>query len=165
MPIEESKVFISYSRNDADFALKLGKDLRARGINIWVDKLDIKPGEIWDNAVEKAMKEHVKAASVPQYRRLLMIKDTDFHLKLIECAGNKVIYTVSRWILEQIYLKYRPEYMREARLKEAAEEHRMLFKALKERNAEKTTRLLKQHIRNGSEHIVGSLWQDKNIEL
>ena len=64
MPIEESKVFISYSRQDADFALKLGKDLKAKGINIWVDKLDIKPGEIWDNAVEKAMKTSGKVLIV-----------------------------------------------------------------------------------------------------
>ena len=47
MPSEDSKVFISYSRTDSDFAIKLGKDLKARGINIWLDKLDIKPGEIW----------------------------------------------------------------------------------------------------------------------
>lgn len=60
MPIEDSKVFISYSRTDINFALKLGKDLKAKGINVWVDKLDIKPGEIWDNAVEEAMKSSGK---------------------------------------------------------------------------------------------------------
>ena len=51
------------------------------------------------------------------------------------------------------------------RLKEAAEEHRMLLKALKEKDAKKTTRLLRQHIRNGREHVVGSLLQDKRLEI
>jgi len=116
-------------------------------------------------AIEEAMKEHVEAASLPEYRRILMIKDTNFHLKIIECAENQVMYNICKWILEQIYLKYRPEYMREERLKKAAEEHRMLFQALKERDVRKTTRLLKQHCKNGREHIVGSLWQEPRVEV
>jgi DNA-binding FadR family transcriptional regulator len=71
--------------------------------------------------IKKAMNEHMKAASFPQYRRNLMIKDTNFHLAIVACGGNKVIYKLCKLILEQIYLKYRPEYMREDRLKEAAE--------------------------------------------
>lgn len=117
------------------------------------------------NAIEKAMKEHIKALSIPQYRRILMINDTNFHLKVIECGENKVIYNICKLIFEQIYLKYRPEYMREARLKEAAKEHKMLFKALKDRDVRKTRRLIRQHIINGREHIVGSLKQDRRLEL
>ena len=64
MPTERSMVFISYSRHDVDFALRLGKDLKAKGLNIWLDKLDIKPGEIWDNAIEKAMKTSGKVLIV-----------------------------------------------------------------------------------------------------
>ena len=116
-------------------------------------------------AIEKAMKEHVKAASVPQYRRSLLIIDTNFHLEIIKCAENKVIYNFCKLIFEQIYLKYRPEYMREKRLEEAAQEHRMLFEALKNRDIKKTKRLIKQHIRAGREHIVDSLWQDRNLKL
>jgi DNA-binding GntR family transcriptional regulator len=111
------------------------------------------------------MKEHVKAGSMPEYRRILMIKDSNFHLKIMECAGNKVLHNICKWILEQIYLKYRPEYMREERIREAAEEHRMLLKSLRERDVKKTTRLLRQHIRNGREHVVGSLWQDRSLEI
>jgi len=48
--------FISYSRTDAEFALKLGKDLRAAGVNIWIDQLDVSPGARWDNTVEEALK-------------------------------------------------------------------------------------------------------------
>ena len=117
------------------------------------------------NALEKAMKEHVIAASVPEYRRILMIKDTNFHLEMIKLAGNKVIYNLCKLIFEQIYLKYRPEYMREERIKEAAQEHRAILQALKERDVKKTKRLIKHHIKNGREHIVGSLWQDRSIEI
>jgi hypothetical protein len=48
--------FVSYSREDADFALKLVKDLRSKGVDVWIDQLDIPPGELWDRAVERALK-------------------------------------------------------------------------------------------------------------
>jgi DNA-binding GntR family transcriptional regulator len=116
-------------------------------------------------AIEEAMDEHIRGLSAPQHRRKLMIIDTNYHLKIIECAGNKVIYNTSRLIFEQIYLKYRPEYMRDSRLVVAAEEHRRLFEALKEKEGEKTRRLIKQHIKSGRDHIVGSLLEDRHIEF
>jgi len=50
------KTFFSYSRDDSEFVLKLAKDLRAAGANIWLDQLDIDPGKRWDIEVEKALK-------------------------------------------------------------------------------------------------------------
>jgi hypothetical protein len=55
MPGEETKFFLSYAREDAQFALKLAKDLRAAGSNLWVDQLDIRFGDPWDTAVEEAL--------------------------------------------------------------------------------------------------------------
>ena len=115
--------------------------------------------------LEKALKEHVKTASIPEYRRLLMIKDTNFHLQMIRIAENKVMYNLSKIIFEQIYLKYRPEYLRDERNKEAAEEHSAILESLKERDVRKTRRLIKQHIKRGRAHIVGGLWQGRDIEI
>ena len=47
--------FISYSRADGEFALKIATDLRAAGVNVWLDQLDIPPGARWDRAVEDAL--------------------------------------------------------------------------------------------------------------
>jgi hypothetical protein len=55
MPSGETKFFVSYAREDAQFALKLANDLRAAGVNLWVDQLDIPPGAHWDTAVEEAL--------------------------------------------------------------------------------------------------------------
>jgi hypothetical protein len=49
------KIFFSYSRADSEFALRLGKDLRDKGANIWLDQLDISPGSTWDVEVENAL--------------------------------------------------------------------------------------------------------------
>lgn len=115
--------------------------------------------------IEKAMKEHVEAASTPEYRRILMLKDTNFHLRVVECAENKVIYNLCKLILEQIYLKYRPEYMRDERLREAAEEHRLILESLRQKDVAKARRLLRQHMRKGREHIVNSLMEEKSLEV
>jgi hypothetical protein len=49
--------FLSYSRSDEAFALRLAKDLRERGVGIWVDQLDIRPSEQWDRAIERAVRD------------------------------------------------------------------------------------------------------------
>jgi len=52
---EGQNIFLSYSRDDQDFALKLAGDLRSAGANIWIDQLDIETGKRWDDAVEEAL--------------------------------------------------------------------------------------------------------------
>lgn len=49
------KIFFSYSRMDSAFALRLAKDIREAGADIWIDQLDIPAGNHWDSAVEKAL--------------------------------------------------------------------------------------------------------------
>src|SRR5256885_6244700 len=51
----QASYFLSYSRTDERFALRLAKDLRARGVAMWVDQLDIRPSEHWDRAIERAV--------------------------------------------------------------------------------------------------------------
>ena len=47
--------FISYSRADSEFAIRLAKDLRSAGYDIWLDQLDIPTGSRWDDEVEFAL--------------------------------------------------------------------------------------------------------------
>ncbi len=55
MPEESTTYFISYAREDADFALKLAQDLRDSGAEVWIDQLDIKTGERWARSIERAL--------------------------------------------------------------------------------------------------------------
>ena len=47
--------FFSYCREDSDFALRLAGDLKAVGASVWLDQLDILPGQRWDRSVEDAL--------------------------------------------------------------------------------------------------------------
>jgi acetolactate synthase regulatory subunit len=49
------KAFFSYSRDDLEFALRLATDLKKAGANVWMDKLDIRPGQLWERKAEEAL--------------------------------------------------------------------------------------------------------------
>jgi len=49
--------FISYCRDDSEFASRLAEDLKAAGAPVWLDQVDIVPGELWDVAVERALNQ------------------------------------------------------------------------------------------------------------
>lgn len=57
MPELSPLAFISYSRNDSEFALRLAQDLKTAGACVWLDQLDIQPGVPWDNAIETALSQ------------------------------------------------------------------------------------------------------------
>lgn len=50
-----SKTFFSYARDNGEFVLRLAKDLRASGVDLWLDQLDIPAGARWDSEIEKAL--------------------------------------------------------------------------------------------------------------
>lgn len=54
---KQRRTFISYSSQNKEFALNLGKELRSSGFNIWLDQLDIPAGSRWDDEVERALEE------------------------------------------------------------------------------------------------------------
>ena len=49
--------FVSYAREDRDIALRLTDDLRAAGVDVWIDHRNIRGGDPWDEAVETALRQ------------------------------------------------------------------------------------------------------------
>jgi TIR domain/Sel1 repeat len=47
--------FFSYSREDSEFVLRVAGDLKAAGANVWLDQIDILPGQRWDDAIARAL--------------------------------------------------------------------------------------------------------------
>ena len=50
-----NQIFMSYSRADTDFVIKLIKDLISQGLNIWLDQRNIGAGQRWDNTIQEAL--------------------------------------------------------------------------------------------------------------
>jgi TPR repeat protein len=55
LALDAPTAFFSYSREDSDFALRLAEDLKAAGAPVWLDQLDITPGQRWARAVQDAL--------------------------------------------------------------------------------------------------------------
>jgi WD40 repeat protein len=55
VPADAPTAFFSYSREDLEFALRLAKDLKKAWANVWMDKLDIRPGQLWEQKAEEAL--------------------------------------------------------------------------------------------------------------
>lgn len=53
----QRRAFISYSRVNKEFAVKLAQGLRSDGYPVWFDQFDIPTGSRWDDEVEKALRE------------------------------------------------------------------------------------------------------------
>ena len=51
------RVFISYSRSDGDFADRLLSDLSAKGVDAYLDKYEIDPGEVWRDRLASLIAE------------------------------------------------------------------------------------------------------------
>lgn len=56
-PQKHRRTFISYSRINKEFAVKLAKELKTAGFPVWLDQLDIPTGSRWDDELEKALRE------------------------------------------------------------------------------------------------------------
>jgi hypothetical protein len=55
------KVFVSHASEDKDrFVLGFATELRARGVDVWLDKWEMLPG---DSLVDKIFEEGIKGAS------------------------------------------------------------------------------------------------------
>ena len=62
-------IFVSYRSVDAEFALKVAVDLKNAGVRLWMDRLDIKPGDDWRRALQKGIQHSAAILSVltPRY--------------------------------------------------------------------------------------------------
>jgi TIR domain len=56
-PTNSPLVFISYAREDKHRIIRLGRALRSSGLRTWIDVENIVPGERWEAAVEKALRQ------------------------------------------------------------------------------------------------------------
>jgi hypothetical protein len=57
LPNKVLQTFISYSRINQQFAIKLACELKSAGFSVWMDQFDIPTGSRWDEEIEKALHE------------------------------------------------------------------------------------------------------------
>lgn len=68
-PVDRPKVFISYSRTDAEWARSFAQALKDRGVSVWFDQFEIHAGDSLRDALETALRDSDVLVTVigPQY--------------------------------------------------------------------------------------------------
>jgi len=114
--------------------------------------------------IKDSFKRYRKANENGNGRELVLL-DSQFHLKIAEYAHNEVILKLLKQIFEQIYLKYRAEYLSNDRIKMVLKEHRELLSALRRADLEAAIEVTREHIRMGMEHVIWSLHVKDKLTL
>jgi DNA-binding GntR family transcriptional regulator len=83
-----------------------------------------------------------------------VLHDEQFHLKIAEYARNEVIYRLLEEIFERIYLRYKPQYLGEKRLKEALREHREILQSIAGGNVKKVRNVMRKHIYHQLDYTI-----------
>jgi DNA-binding GntR family transcriptional regulator len=115
------------------------------------------------DAIRDVFKKYDRSITQRPEGRILMLRDAQFHLKIIEYAGNQAVYDILKDVLEQIYLQYKSEYLVSDRIEKAYEEHRSILKALRQDDLDEAADLLKTHIRHGKEHILNIFHMEEEM--
>jgi hypothetical protein len=50
-------VFLSYTGKDREWVRRLADALLERGLDVWYDEIEIKPGDMWRDQMEKGLRE------------------------------------------------------------------------------------------------------------
>lgn len=89
------KAFISYSGDDSKFAVALAKDLKSRQMPVWIDELDIYPGQHVARATEEALQA---AAAVIVVLSPSAVKSDDVlnSIRIASALGKPVIPVLYR---------------------------------------------------------------------
>lgn len=116
------------------------------------------------DAIYGTFRKHRKAISDGN-RRELIILDSQFHMKISEFGHNEVIQKLLREVFEQMYLKYKAEYLGDDRIKTVIKEHRELLNALRRADMGDAIRITRRHIRGGMEHVINSLYRKKDLQI
>lgn len=84
-------------------------------------------------------------------------KDEQFHDAIFRAGGNKRLISIINNLREQFY-RYRLEYVRDIPShKGLVQEHEALIAAIRERNADKAQRLMRQHLENQQNAVIQAI--------
>ena len=107
------------------------------------------------DAVEKIIDYHRETDYTNMRNRLIL--DMSLHLKIAEATGNEYLTRMLQGLFERLYLTYRFDRLDPRRKLGSEQEHKKIFKAIKDKNIEEAKKLLKQHVKNGKKAILDGL--------
>ena len=93
--MEKPSVFISHSARDTDWARLFAQALKQRGVTVWIDDLDVLPGESLRDALESGLRgsDVIVALMDPEYPAM---PNLFFELGAAWSMGKKIVPIVPK---------------------------------------------------------------------
>jgi hypothetical protein len=95
---QENTLFISYAREDFDGAKRLYNDLKSAGLNAWLDKEELLPGQQWQLEIRKAIKNSAYFLAVLSSnsveKRGYVQKEFKFGLEVLDEVPESQIFVI-----------------------------------------------------------------------
>ncbi len=111
--------------------------------------------------VEKHKQAYEKAISDRVHRNLFIL-DTEFHLAILDMAGNKILSTRYKDLSQKIFLRFRIEELKMERIEQIRIEHDLLFEAVALKDGDRAQQLVKVHHGNSKQSLFPIIFQEKN---
>lgn len=167
----EASNFVSYVPNKGYFVSEITEEdarqlyMAREALELYIMPLVVQnmTAQSFDEIKEAFSLQRTEAQNLAG-RRLILL-DAQFHLKIASFSGNDIICRMLQEIFEKLYLRYRPEYLGNNRIKEVAEEHRALLEALRRRDVEEILAATRYHISRGVNRVVTSLHAEQQTDL
>ncbi len=111
--------------------------------------------------VEKCKLAYEQAISDRVHRNLFIL-DTEFHLAILDMAGNKILTTRYRELSQKIFLRFRIEELKVERIEQIRSEHDGLYEAIFLKDADRARELVLRHHQNSRASLFPIIFQHKN---
>jgi GntR family transcriptional regulator, vanillate catabolism transcriptional regulator len=106
---------------------------------------------------QKLLYEEAIADNLTRERFVL---DQEFHVGILEIAGNKYLPTYFREVYQRIFLRHRVESLRPGRAVSVVEEHRLLLQAIIDKDSTRAKQLISGHIAAGKAYVFSAIFKD-----
>ncbi len=95
--------------------------------------------------VGAALNEYLDACQKGSLK-LKLVKDIQFHMTMAELSGQKLSILILRYLFDFLYLRFGQELIFSRPSEDSAKAHTAIFDAIKSKDVEIATRVLKEHI-------------------
>lgn len=118
----------------------------------FIDQVVLKTTEKKLQHVDRQRHAYVKAIS-DRVNRNLFVLDMEFHLAILEIAGNRSLTSRYEDISRKIFLRFRTEELKIERIEQIRIEHDQLFDAIALKDADRAKALIRTHHKNSRDSL------------
>lgn len=109
-----------------------------------------------EKKIETALDEYLDACQKGSLR-LKLVKDIQFHMSMAELSGQNLSISILKHLFDFLYLRFGQELIFSRPSEDSAGAHSAIFAAIKSRDVETATKVLKKHIQEIHKNALDGL--------